>query len=1157
MKTVLFNSKFRDSQEILEQQFLDFIYNQWEKQLLGHLTFVVPTSRLKDYIYDTLAKRIQKSPNGGLLYGLKIFSFSEFVSLLYSQVFNNSEKTVISSGIQTSIFEMACENAHLEYYTNKELLKTGYIKDLSSLIFGVKEDAVTINAFEKDYVKLIDSSIDSSSIGFNRFRDGIELYKQYENLLSTSLLDSTDLVQYCTYCLDQKYEFRAISERDKLIIEEQQELFTLLLRNFLTQNPLETPKIFFYEFFHFKKPEQLFIHALSQKDIGIGISFQSSHLNDEVFQIAESQIDFFSHNGFTPLYKNDVTELEKIVAQNLGAYSSSIIAKTDFTKNIEVIEIPSQREEIAFVLTEIKKLIILEEVPKEQICIVSRDIESYSELLREESFNGEILLNITDRFPLVQSSVVIALFSILDIVNYGFRKKDIQKALRNPYLSFNIVGKEETYINAENFIHVAEELRFEGGFEYRGLQGWYQKLETEIEYYSQKVTLMSGSAHTTVFELESLNRKLQIRKKALDDLKLIALILPASDSMMSLKEFSKTIETIIETFQIVNNIKKFSEEIATRKFLNDFERNFFVLEAERDGRALNTLRQILSELVRVFTLFEKNSFHKSKKFSEFVRRFRFAILTEKYQIREQKGSSILVTSLEQIRGIPFSHIFVLGMNQGVFPQNYTTEKVLGLNLEQSEQRAMSQEMYIFWLLLQRVLTNETQKLSLLYTQSSDKEMLIPSIFLGELQSIVECSIKRIVPTNEIQTILSTKEQFLEYMASMPNPDQQIQQNKQTLFFAELDWNVEQLYQNEYTTLPINELISSTTKEDISSLRTKAFSSSKLEMYAQCPYKYMVSEIIQIKELQEIDEFLSSINKGTIFHSTVDAFFSSLLKSEPSVDVHGLDFVKLDPLRKDEYSLLLNFLGENIINEYSIDHPYFTFSKEYFLGSENENKEKIYGLFDIWLEAELGFLNQGWDFYPYFFELEFGALQPKVSQQQEFISTESLHITDKTTIKGKIDRIEMRVSQSGNYEAIIADYKLSTGNLTKLKDILEGKKFQLPLYAKAFEVYFEKKYQQKCEVKGGFYYAFSSKDKQEKTLSLEKIPCFVEENIIETKLKNVYVASINELIQKTVNEVELKIEELSSGQFPIQPHKKYCSYCSFSKICRHKEVVDNF
>lgn len=1152
MKTVLYNTKFRYSQEILEKQFLDFIYKQWEKQQLGHLTFVVPTSRLKDYIYETLAKRVQKSPKGGLLYGLKIFSFSEFVSLLYSQVFNNPQKTVISPGIQTSIFEMACENAHLEYYTNKELLKTGYIKDLSSLIFGVKEDAVTVNAFEKDYEKLIDATLDSSSIGFKRFKDVIELYKQYEDLLSTSFLDSTDVVQYCTYCINQKNTFRAISEQEIQIIEQQQELYSSLLRNFLTQNPLEAPQVFFFEFFHFKKPEQLFIQALSQRDIGIGISLQSSHLNDEVFQIAESQIDFFSQNGFIPVYYNTVSEIEKVVAKNLGSYSSSIISKADFTKTIEIIEIPSRREEIAFVLTEIKKLTILKEVPKEQICIVSRDIESYSELLREESFNAEILLNITDRYPLVQSSVVIALFSILDIIIYGFRKKDIQKALRNPYVSFNNFGKQETSINAENFIHVAEELQFEGGFEYRGLQGWYQKLETEIEYYSQKVSMMTGSAHTTVFELESLNRKLLIRKKALEDLKLIAMILPTADSLMSLKEFSKTIETIIETFQIINNIKKFSEEIATRKYLNEFERNFFVLEAERDGRALNSLLQILSELVRVFTLFEKNSFHKSKKFSEFVRRFRFAILTEKYQIREQKGSSILVTSLEQIRGIPFSFIFVLGMNQGIFPQNYTTEKVLGLNLELSEQRAMSQELYIFWLLLQRVLMNDTQKLSLLYTQSSDKEMLIPSIFLGELQSIVECSMKKIVPSNQSQTLLSTKEQFLEYMASMPNLDLQIQQNKQTLFFAELDWNVEQFYQNEYTSLPVIEQLSSATKEDISSLRTKAFSSSKLEMYAQCPYKYMVSEIIQIKEFQEIDEFLSSINKGTIFHSTVDAFFSSLLKTEPSVDIHGLHFVKLEPLRKDEYSLLLNFLGENIINEYSIDHPYFSFSKEYFLGSINENQEKIFGLFDVWLEAELEFLNQGWDFYPYFFELEFGALQPKISQENVLTSTEPLYISEKTSIKGKIDRIEMRVAENGKYEAIISDYKLSASNLPKLKDILEGKKFQLPLYAKAFEEYFANKFQIQCEVKGGVYYAFSSKSSQEMALVLEKTFCFVEENIVEAKLKNV-VPSIKELLNLTIGYVEMTLDSLSNGQFPIQPHKKYCSYCSFSKICRYKEV----
>lgn len=1153
MKTVLFNTKFRYSQEFLEQQFLDFIFNKWKEEQLFSLTFVVPTSRLKDYIYESLASRVQHTNVGGLVFGLKIYSFNEFVSLLYSQVFINTKKTVISSGIQTSIFELACEYAHLEYYTNKELLKTGYIKDLSSLIFGVKEDAVTIYSFEQDYHKLLGEFDSTSTIGLKRFRDVIELYKQYEDILSTSLLDSTDLVQYCTFCLDQKNVFRAITEEDIATIETQQELYQLLLRNFLTKDLEVTPQIFFLEFFHFKKPEQLFIQALSEKEIGIGISFGSSHLNDEVFQITEAQIEYFSKNGFAPIYSNNVSDVEKNFAKHFGAYSTKRINKANCTNDLEIIEIASKKEEIAHVLSEVKKLTIEQHIPKEQICIISRDIESYSELLREESFNAEILLNITDRFPLIQSSVVIALFSILDIIIYGFRKKDIQKALRNPYLSFNSHYNHESNINGDNLIHVAEEMRFEGGFEHRGLQGWYQKLESEIDYYNQKVTMMTDSVHTTVFELESLQRKLQIRKKALEDLKCIALMLPTSDTMMSLKEFSSTIEEMIDTFQIVNNIKLFSVEIGTRQYLNEFERNFFVLEAERDGRALNSIRQILAEIVRVFSLFEKKSFHKAKKFSELVKRLRFAILTEKYQIREQKGSSILVTSIEQIRGIPFSYIFVLGMNQGVFPKNYTTEKVLGLNLEQTERMAMSQELYTFWMLVQRVLSQETQKLQLLYAQSSEKEMLLPSMYLGELQSILECTSKKIeTPTHEL-SVISSKEQLLEYLATTQEIDIEIQHNKQALFFSELDWNIEEFHHNEYTSTPIVEQLSPLTIDEIASLRTKAFSSSKLEMYALCPYKYMVSEIIQIKEIQEIDEFLSSMNKGTIFHATVDAFFSTLLKKDPSIDANGLHFVQLDPQRHQEYSLLLNSLGETIIDEYSIDHPYFSFSKEYFLGSIMENQEKIYGLFDIWLESELRFLEQGWKFYPYFFELEFGALQPKYSQDKLFSSTESLHITDKTSIKGKIDRIEMRIGENGNYEAIISDYKLSDGSLPKLKDILDGKKYQLPLYAKAFEVYFAEKYQRNCQIKGGIYYAFSTKISKDKSLTLEKIPCFVEENILETKIKNVTVPSIEELINQTVTLVEMKVEELSSINFPIQPSKKDCARCSYSKICRYKEL----
>ena len=1155
MKTVLFNQWFEHSQPLSESKYIDFIFLQWQQQQLGNLTFVVPTSRLKDFIYESLAKRINAQPQKGILVGLRIYSFSEFISLLYSNVFTNKNKTVVSSGVQTSLFELACEEADLQYYTNKELLKSGYIEDLSSLIFGVKEDGVTIQMFEEDCQKHFVESGIGSTIGSQRFQDVLALYSKYEELLSTNFFDATDVLNYCSYCLNPQDAFRGITSEDKEKIEEEKELYLALISSLLSTKSSQIPQVIFFDFFHFKKPEQIFLTVFSSLKIGVSICFESSSFNEELFQLSEAQIEYFSRNGFTPftVHANTISPLEQFVAKNLGVYTKRIEPKTERNEAIVITEISNRKEEIAFVLSEIKRLTIEMNVAKDEICIVSRDIQAYSEFLREESFNAEILLNITDRFSLVQSSVVVALFSVLDIIVYGFRKRDIQRALRNPYLSFShLVDTTFTEVNVDNFIHVADEIRFEGGFENRGILGWYQKLEAEIQFYSQKSQSIGSSELSTIFEIESMQRKLQTRKKALEDLKFIANLLPKSDEIVTLKEFTSTLESLIKTFQVVENIKKFSEEIGQRKYLNEFERNFFIIEAERDGRALKSLLKNLKELEQVYNLFY--SYHKrnAKKFSELVKRFRYTLLTEKYQIREQKGNSILVTSLEQIRGIPFKYVFVLGMNQGVFPINYTTEKVLGLHLEQSERAALAQEYYVFWLLIQRVLKEETLKLHLLYSNSSEKEMLLPSMYISDLQSVLKCTQQQLSSLHTTNRI-TTKEQLLTIAAKNNVNNSTLNHSINSLFFSELHSNFEKIQESVYTSFELNEDITEETKKEIASLRQKAFSSSKLELYVSCPYKYMVSEIIQIKEKQEVDEFLTALNKGTIFHNTLDVFFKHLLQNEPTFDANNIAFVKMRPENYEAYSQLLHTIGEKVIEEYTLDHPYFSFSKEYFLGSINENEEHIYGLFDQWLQAELEFLREGWDFYPYFFELEFGSLSSSVVDESKQTNS-PLYISDKTTIKGKIDRIEMRLSADGTYEAIIADYKLNSKNLTDLKKILEGKKFQLPLYARAFEIYFEKNYLHLCEVKGGVYYAFGTSKNKDKIQSLQKVYCFVEENLIVNPLKKAIIPSVKELLDTVVSTVELTVSSIAESHFEVRPDALQCARCSFSKICRFKEAI---
>lgn len=1151
MKHILFNQWFEYSEEVLTQEIVNFICSKIESNSLGNLTIIVPTSRLKDYITETISKRA-KSTTSSLLLGLRMYSFSEFVTLLYQNVFFDSKRTILSSGIQTSLFEKACEIADLQYYTNKELLKTGYIEDLSKLIFGLKEDGITIDVLEKDCHSQFIEGQSTSAIGKYRFQDIIQIYSQYEQLLAETFLDSVDVLNYCTFSIDQSKDFRSVSNETRENILENKELNLDIISVILTTTLESIPQLFFYGFYHFKIPERQFITALSSQKIGISIWFDTFPVNDEIFLLPESQIDYFTKNGFTVLQNDSCLELDSFIARNLGSFNRKILPKATLKNELQLVQANDRKEEVEYVLHQIKKLTLEQNVPKEDICIVSKDIEAYSELLREESFNSEILLNISDRFSVVSSSVVVALFSLLDIIIHGYRKRDIHRAFGNPYLTFAEKNQSESTINGDNFFHIAEEIRFDGGFENRGLKGWFQKLESEIQYYQKRLEDSLLIDQTSTFELETLQRKLKGRKKAFDDLHFLASLLPKSDILMTTKEFTKSIISLIEMFQIVENIKIFYSEIDNRKYLNEFERNLFVLEAEKDARSLQAVLSILAENELVYKYLYTQKSEENKKFSEHVKRFRYSLLSEKYQIREQRKSNILVTSIEQIRCIPYKYVFVLGMNQGVFPMHYQSEKVLGLQLEQTEHLFLVQELYLFWMMLNRVLSKETIQLSLIYATSSIDEMLLPSSFISDLKAVLDCT--EITVDNTKQNIF-TKEQLLGVSGKNTVLPVNLQSTFESLFFSDIRSNFENENENEQYELSLFEKqLTDETKAEISSIRTKAFSSSKLELYTVCPYKYMVNDIMQIKEKQEVDEFLSSLNKGTIFHTIVDQFFKSLILNSPSVDKNGLSYVQLQLHKNEQYRELLLSIGEKVIDDYAIEHPYFSFSKEYFLGSVNENNEKLMGLLEIWLQSELERVEEGWNFYPYFFELEFGPLQKQRNGEDLVANTSIVNISDQTSIKGKIDRIEMKLLEDGSYQGIIADYKLSSSTLTKLKDIQDGKKFQLPLYARAFEIYFKNTYNLICTVKGGVYYAFSAPKSSNSQHSLVREFCFIESGIIDIdKPKNV-IDSVENLLDFVVENVEITVNAIAESHFEITPSKQSCKYCSYSRICRYKDKL---
>jgi len=209
-----------------------------------------------------------------------------------------------------------------------------------------------------------------------------------------------------------------------------------------------------------------------------------------------------------------------------------------------------------------------------------------------------------------------------------------------------------------------------------------------------------------------------------------------------------------------------------------------------------------------------------------------------------------------------------------------------------------------------------------------------------------------------------------------------------------------------------------------SIFKKTVSPTRLEVYACCPYQYLVKVMMGIEALVEPEKqpTIHPLDKGTLVHSILWRFFTDLRRERGSSfhletkDLERLfkiadkEFVEFEQRGVTGYPMLWEVEKRSIL-----DHLVDFFNKE---------------------------LNET-EFIPTYFEIRYG-MKPLDFQESEISTEEPVSVTlgGKTIhLKGRIDRIDL--TRDGK-RARVRDYK--TGEVSaKANDLQAGRTLQLPLY----------------------------------------------------------------------------------------------------------------
>lgn len=191
--------------------------------------------------------------------------------------------------------------------------------------------------------------------------------------------------------------------------------------------------------------------------------------------------------------------------------------------------------------------------------------------------------------------------------------------------------------------------------------------------------------------------------------------------------------------------------------------------------------------------------------------------------------------------------------------------------------------------------------------------------------------------------------------------------------------------------------------------------SRLETFAECPYRHFVQYGLRPAQLLPWDE-IQPFQRGNYFHATLEAYTRDALRDE--IDFTALTRAESAARVRKASASIIEALGETIFDENALMRAYL------------EDMEGAAGR-TAWL------ISRQWArsrFRPYAEEWRFG---------EGSIPPLSLDLPDGRTIRlrGSIDRLDLLVQP---HALVVIDYK-SGKNRLAIEDIHEGISLQLPLY----------------------------------------------------------------------------------------------------------------
>ena len=917
---------------------------------------------------------------------------------------------------------------------------------------------------------------------------------------------------------------------------DETDLLTILAENIENTDMFKDAVIYIDEFAGFTSQEYQIIEKLVQiaKQVTITIC------TDELHDIKNPDTDIFYSNQVTvnkllEVAQNCEAKIDEIKLENPYRFKSMELKHLEQNlynnkptkynkqlKNMQLFLAKNQYSEIEEVAKNILKLIRDEGYRYKDISIITKNISTYSSLVKAIFDKYDIPIFIDENRDLNQNIVIQYVLAILEI----FIKNWSYEAVFN-YIKTGFSNIEE------DDIFKLEKYCLKWGIK-------QNKWKKEFTYgnYEEK-------------DKEEIERLEQIRKDLVNPLMNLKYKI---DENKTVKGISKVIYEFLIDQQIFKKVQQKIEElnkVGQLDLANEYE------------NSLQTIIGVLDEIVLVFSD-DKITIDKYNQILKIG--FKNSSLTKIPGTQDQ----VIMGDVDRSRSHKVKAIFIIGLNDGEFPSvrkdegflNDTDRDILkqdGIELATGTIDKLYEDSFNIY----KAFTTAEEKLYLSYSSADlQGKALRPSMLINRIKKIyprIQEQSDVIESKNEILNKKTTYEELIANLSKLKEQDSidKIWYYVYDFYKKDAEWS-EKLQQSlkglSYTNIP--EKIDQNNIDRLYG-NTLVTSISKLERYRSCPFSYYLQYGLKIKPQEELK--IQTLNTGTFIHEVIDEFFETVKSQD----------IKLEEITEEQLSEIINKIIDAKLKQNK--NYIFTSTAKYralVVRLKKIIKKALKYIIETIVQSRFEVLGT---------EVEFGD---KGKYKPIKLTLED---GKRIEIIGKIDRIDTAQGEGGKYLRII-DYKSSAKNID-LNEVYAGLQIQLLTYLDASckeedlmpagVLYFSmleqmiksNKRMEQEEIEEKIRANFKMKgliladvkvvklhDKNLQNGSSALVPAYIGKDgeLSEKKTSGVTAEQFKELQKYMYTVIKQISREILGGNIDLKPYykdkKTPCKYCDYKSIC---------